>query len=434
MAKAEGSKPTQAQSPKPKAQHPTPKSQHPTPNTQGPTPKAQSPKPKAQSPNPKAQSPKPKAQGPKPNTQHPRPKAQGPKPKAQGPTPNTQHPKPKAQGLCLPGTLSNRMELIEYGRKILRQEADSICLLAEKLDESFAQAVRILFECKGRVITCGVGKSGHVARKASGTLSSTGTPSIFLHASEAFHGDLGSVTAQDVVLLYTHSGETDEIVRLFPSLRVQGAKTILVTGRPNSSAGRAADLTLNTHVAEEACPNNLAPTTSTTAMMALSDALALVVMEMREFTAEDYAKLHPGGTLGRRLLLTVRDVMRTGPDLALVPEDATVMDVMTAINKAGAGAACVVDANGELAGFISDGDLRRHFTKSPDQYLAAAREVMTQSVTTIDPFLMAVEALEFFQTYYQTQPRMISEIPVIENKKVVGLLMLKDLLKSGIAI
>jgi arabinose-5-phosphate isomerase len=325
------------------------------------------------------------------------------------------------------------MELIGYGQKVLRQEADSIRLLADNLNESFSHAVQMLFDCSGRVVTCGVGKSGHVARKAAGTLSSTGTPSIFLHAAEAVHGDLGSVTALDVVLLYTHSGETDEIVRLMPSFKVQGARTILITGRPHSSAGRAADLCLNTHVAEEACPNNLAPTTSTTVMMALSDALALAVMEMREFTSEDYAKLHPGGTLGRRLLLTVRDLMRTGADVATVSSDAPLIDVMTAINKAGAGGACVITGENELAGFISDGDLRRHLSTSADPFTARAADVMSKNVTTIEPFLMAVEALEFFQTFYQTQTRKISEIPVIEDKKVIGLLMLKDLLKSGIA-
>ncbi len=225
---------------------------------------------------------------------------------------------------------------LEFGRKVLNQEADALRHLAEKLDGAFTDAAEMLLACEGRVVTCGVGKSGHVARKAAGTFSSTGTPSLFLHASEAFHGDLGMVAAQDVVVLYTHSGETDEIVRLFPSIRAQGASTILITGRPNSSAGRAADLCLNTHVAEEACPNNLAPTTSTTAMLALSDALALAVMEMREFTQEDYAKLHPGGTLGKRLLLTVKDVMRAGSDVAVVPPTASVLEVMKAITKAGA--------------------------------------------------------------------------------------------------
>ncbi len=283
------------------------------------------------------------------------------------------------------------------------------------------------------MITCGVGKSGHIARKAAGTLSSTGTPSLFLHASEAVHGDLGIVKTTDVVLLYTNSGETEEIVRLFPSLKLQGAKTVLITGRPSSSAGRQADLCLNTHVTEEACPHNLAPTTSTTVMLALSDALALAVMERREFSSEDYAKLHPAGALGRRLLLTVRDIMRTGGDLAMVKARESVLEVMRSITQAGAGGACVVNESGELLGFISDGDLRRHFINSPDPFKAEAADVMTKNVTTMEPYWLAVDALEFFQNFYQTQPKKISEIPVVENGKVVGLLMLKDLMKSGLA-
>lgn len=333
-------------------------------------------------------------------------------------------------------------------RKVLQQESEAIALLSSKLDESFEQAVKLILSCEGRVITCGLGKSGHVARKAAGTLSSTGTPSFFLHAAEAVHGDLGLVTSRDVVVLYTHSGESDEIVRLFPSLKVQGAKTVLVTGRPQSSAGRQADLVLCTHVSDEACPNNLAPTTSTTVMLALSDAIALAVMDRRNFTAEDYAKLHPGGTLGKRLLLTVRDVMRTGEDEALVGPEARVLDVMEAITKAGAGGACVVTAERQLLGFISDGDLRRHFVRSADvfsmgieagfgaggPFAATAEQIMMRNVTTIEPFLLAVEALEFYQNAFQTMDRKFEAIPVIENGKVVGLLMLKDLLKTGIAV
>jgi arabinose-5-phosphate isomerase len=316
----------------------------------------------------------------------------------------------------------------EFARKVLLQEAESIVALSELLDENFEEAVEWMLACKGRVITCGVGKSGHIARKTSGTLSSTGTPSLFLHASEAIHGDLGMVAENDVVLLYTHSGETDEIVRLFPSLKAQGAKTVLVTGRPNSSAARLADLVLNTHVTVEACPNNLAPTTSTTVMLALSDALALAIMERRQFTTEDYARLHPGGTLGKRLLLTVRDVMRAGSDMAVVKPNSTVLETMRAITQAGVGGACVLDEEKHLLGFISDGDLRRHFMAEAEPMRASADHIMTQNVTTLEPDLLAVEALEFFQNL----PRKIGDIPVVENERVVGLLMLKDLLRTGI--
>ena len=285
-----------------------------------------------------------------------------------------------------------------------------------------------MLNCKGRVITCGVGKSGHVARKTAGTLSSTGTPCLFLHAAEAIHGDLGMVAEGDVALLYTHSGETDEIVRLFPSLRALGARTVLLTGRAQSSAGRQADLVLSTGVTTEACPNNLAPTTSTTVMLALSDALALAVMERRHFTKEDYARLHPGGILGKRLLLTVRDVMRTGEDMACVSLDTSVVDISRAITKAGAGSAAVVDENQHLIGFITDGDARRYMTSSPDPNQGTAAEIMTKNPTVIEPDLLAIEALEFFQN----TPHPHGEMPVIQEGKVIGILMLKDLLRTGI--
>jgi arabinose-5-phosphate isomerase len=318
---------------------------------------------------------------------------------------------------------------LDFSRKVLLEEAEAIRVLAASLDERFEKAVAWLASCTGRVIACGLGKSGHIARKAAGTLSSTGTPSLFLHAAEAVHGDLGIITPQDVLLMYSHSGETDELVRLFPSVTAIGAKTILITSRPESSAGRLADLVLPTYVTHEACPNNLAPTTSTTAMLALSDALALAAMEQRRFTREDYARLHPGGTLGKRLLLRVRDVMRKGSDTAMVKQETSVLEVMRTITKAGAGAACVVNEDLSLVGFISDGDLRRHFMNSPDPSKSNAAEIMSRSPAwTIEPDLLAAEALEYFQNL----PRKVGEMPVVEEGKVVGLLMLKDLLRTGI--
>jgi len=293
--------------------------------------------------------------------------------------------------------------------------------------EAFEAAVAAILACTGRVITCGVGKSGHIARKTAGTLSSTGTPSLFLHAAEAVHGDLGMVTAADVVILYTHSGETDELVRLFPPLRAIGAQTILVTGRPDSSAGRAVDIVLDTCVAEEACPNNLAPTTSTTAMLALSDALAIAVMELRGFTREDFARFHPSGTLGKRLLLTVADVMRPRHEIAVVAGDDTVFDVLRAMTNAHVGAACVAEGD-SLSGIVSESDWRRHLLQAPSRLDAPAEEIMNRNPATIDPSLLAVEALEVFQNY----PVQIGEIPVVADDRLLGLLVLKDLLRSGI--
>lgn len=313
-------------------------------------------------------------------------------------------------------------------RRVLAEEAEAVARLAERLDGTFIQAVDLIEKCDGRVITCGVGKSGHVARKTAGTLASTGTPALFLHAAEAVHGDLGMVTDRDIVLLYTYSGETDEIVRLFPSFKNLGARTVLLTGRPESSAGRLADLVLNVHVEREACPNNLAPTTSTTVMMALSDALAVAVMERRQFGKGDFAVFHPSGALGKRLTMRVSDVMRQGADLALVPREMPIVDVMHAITKAGAGGACVVDDSKSLLGFISDGDIRRHFENSEDPRSAKAGDLMSTKPATIEPDLLAFEALEVFQNY----PRKIGEMPVVGEGKVVGLLMVKDLLRSGI--
>jgi len=235
------------------------------------------------------------------------------------------------------------------------------------------------------------------------------------------------VTSGDIVLLYSHSGETDEIVRVFGPLKAIGARTIVITGRPDSSAGRLADLVLETHVEHEACPNNLAPTTSTTAMLALSDALAVAVMERRNFSKEDFARFHPSGTLGRRLLLRVSDVMKPRDDMAVVSPDTQMIDVMRAITQAGVGAACVVDSDWHMVGFISDGDLRR-FVAHERRLEAVAADFMTKSVATIEPDLLAVEALEFFQNL----PKKIGEMPVLEDGKLVGLLMLKDLLRSGI--
>ncbi|HLX77949.1 MAG TPA: KpsF/GutQ family sugar-phosphate isomerase, partial [Acidimicrobiales bacterium] len=297
----------------------------------------------------------------------------------------------------------------------------------------FDEAVEAVFTCKGRVITCGVGKSGHIARKTAGTLSSTGTPSLFLHAAEAVHGDLGMITDQDIVLMYTHSGETDELVRLFPSIRALGARTILITGRADSSSGRLADIVLDTKVTSEACPNNLAPTTSTTVMLALSDALAVAVMEKRKFSKEDFARFHPSGTLGKRLLLKVSDVMRPLSEIAVVSRDEPVLEVSRAITQAGVGAACVVE-EGRLAGFISDGDLRRHLGNGGDVG-TKARDLMTSGVSTIEPEMLAIDAFEVFQNMPRKPNQKtagIGEMPVVRDGHLLGLLMLKDLVRSGI--
>jgi len=312
--------------------------------------------------------------------------------------------------------------------RVLREEAQAMLLKAEGNHAEFGQMVEWILATKGRLVTCGIGKSGHIAAKAAATFASTGTPSFFLHAAEAVHGDLGMVTEHDLVLAYTYSGETDEVVRLFPSFRHIGARSAVMTGRADSSAAREADLILNVGVEREACPNNLAPTTSTTMMLACSDALAVAAMEARNFGSEDFAKFHPAGALGRRLLLTVRDVMRTGEDLATSRPDTSVVEIMRSITQAGAGGSCVVDASGALLGFVSDGDLRRWIVDGHSATSGSAAELMSSGGPTVEPGLLAIDAFEAFQNY----PKKIGEMPVVEDSRLVGLLVLKDLLRSGI--
>jgi arabinose-5-phosphate isomerase len=312
--------------------------------------------------------------------------------------------------------------------RVLKEEADALIAKSGAVEREYALMLEWILGCRGRLVTCGIGKSGHIAAKAAATFASTGTPSFFLHAAEAVHGDLGMVTEHDVVLAYTYSGETDEVVRLFPSFRAIGARSAVMTGRPMSSAARAADLVLNVGVEKEACPNNLAPTTSTTLMLAMSDALAVAVMEERQFGSEDFAKFHPAGALGKRLLLTVQDVMRQGEDLASVGVDSSLVDVMRAITSAGAGGACVIGSSGELLGFVSDGDLRRWIVDGHSVTAGTARDLMSSGGPVCEPGLLAIDAFEAFQNY----PKKIGEMPVVSDGRVVGLLVLKDLLRSGI--
>lgn len=310
----------------------------------------------------------------------------------------------------------------------MREEASAILALADRVDGMFQQAVGWILECQGRVVCCGLGKSGHVAEKAAATFASTGTPSFFMHAAEALHGDLGMVTDKDIVVLYTYSGESDEIARVVPAVRAQGARTVLMTGRPESSVGRTVDLVLDVHVDSEACPNNLAPTTSTTVMLALSDALAVAAMEARGFSAEDFARFHPAGNLGRRLTLRVQDIMRSGEDLPLSRPDDPLLEVMRTISKAGAGCTCVVDPDGGLLGLITEGDLRRWIIGHEGTVVGTASQAMTTHPGTVEPEMLAVEGLEAMQNY--TRP--IGEMPVVQKGRVVGLLMMKDLVRAGI--
>lgn len=310
----------------------------------------------------------------------------------------------------------------------LRSEGEAILKLCDRLDSVFAEAVELILRCRGRLVVTGMGKSGAIGRKLAGTFSSTGTASLFLHPAEGIHGDLGMVTSDDVVLALSNSGESEEIVNILPAIARIGAKMIAMVGRGDSTLGTYADLVLDTSVESEACPLGLAPTTSTAVQLAMGDALALAVMEARRFTREDYALFHPGGALGRKLLLRVGDVMRTGSAVAIVGREMILRDVLFAITKAGAGAALVVDDEGKLVGIITDGDVRRVLLADETALGKRASEVMSVGPRTISPDKLATEGLHLMEA----PPRQIGEMPVIVDGRPVGMLMLKDLVAAGI--
>jgi len=317
--------------------------------------------------------------------------------------------------------------MLERAKKVLTIEAQAINALKSRLDHHFEAGVDMIAKCSGRVIVCGMGKTGIVARKIAATLSSTGTPSIFLHSAEAAHGDLGQVTGGDVVIIISQSGETEETIRLLPLVRKLGAKIIAMTGNPRSTLGRHADLTLNIEVKYEGCPLGLAPMASTTVAMALGDALAACLIDRKKFKKEDFALYHPAGSLGRRLLLKVEDIMRTGNSFAMVSGAMKVKDALLAITQARCGCACMVDPKGKLLGIFTDGDLRRHLESDPAVLTREVRRVMTKDPTSITRDKLAAEAFEILKT------RKIDELPVVDkNGRLVGVLDVQDLLKAGL--
>ena len=324
-------------------------------------------------------------------------------------------------------------EWIALGRAVLDEEQAALGALRDRLDGAFVAAVRLLLECPGKVVVTGMGKSGAVGRKIAGTLSSTGTTAVFLHPAEGIHGDLGVLTGADALLALSQSGETDELLALLPIVRRIGARVIVMTGAPRSTLARYAEVVLDTSVAREACPLNLAPTTSTTCQIALGDALALCAMQARNFTADDYALYHPGGSLGRRLLLRTSDLMRTGDQMAVVPTGATLKDVMFAITQAHAGSAVVVDAEGRLTGFITDGDVRRYLVRGDHALSDPAEDAMTRRPTVTTPDSLAAEALTLIGERERESGARIGEMPVVDGEgRPVGVLMLKDLARAGI--
>ena len=292
-----------------------------------------------------------------------------------------------------PFSQEDREKALARAAATLTNEGQAILALCERLDNSFAEAVELILGCRGRLVVTGMGKSGAIGRKLAGTFSSTGTASLFLHPAEGIHGDLGMVTADDVVLALSNSGESEEIVNILPAIARIGASMIAMVGRPESTLATYAKVVLDSSVESEACPLGLVPTTSTTVQLALGDALALAVMEARHFTHEDYALFHPGGALGRKLLLRVSDVMRTGQQVAIVERDVMLRDVMFSITKAGAGAALVVDDEGRLLGIITDGDIRRALLADDKALMRKASEIMVTTPRTISPDRLATEGL-----------------------------------------
>lgn len=323
--------------------------------------------------------------------------------------------------------------VLESGKEVLRIEADAITALIDRLDGAFVRAVEMIARCSGRVIVTGMGKSGHIGRKLAGTLASTGTPSLFMHPAEAVHGDLGMITKSDVVLALCYSGETDEVLAILPAIKRIGAPIISLTRSPQSTLARYSEVVLDITVEREACPLGLAPTASSTATLALGDALAIAAMRVNEFSAEDYALFHPHGALGRRLLLRVGDVMRTGEALAVVPRDTCVLDVLFAITKAGAGAANIVDGEGKLIGLITDGDIRRALISDRNCLTKQAEEIMVHHPMTTRPELLAVQGLRGMEDYQPKIGDKIGDVPVVDAEgRPVGMLMLKDLARAGL--
>ena len=313
---------------------------------------------------------------------------------------------------------------LELARKVLRTEAAAILGLVDRIGAEFERAVQLLCDCRGRVVVTGMGKSGIICRKIAATLSSTGTAAFFLHPAEAIHGDIGAIRDDDVMLALSQSGETEELVRLLESIRRLGARLVAITGHPASTLGRAADVTLNCGVAAEACPLNLAPTASTTAALALGDALAMTVLVRKGFREEDFASLHPGGKLGRRLM-RVEHVMHSGDAAPVVTADATMRDVIHEMSSKRLGMTCVVDGDGRLLGVFTDGDLRRQMTRMPRVLELTAGDVMNRKPITIERNLLAVEALRIMETH-----KITSVIVIADAGKVEGVVHLHDLWRT----
>ncbi len=331
-----------------------------------------------------------------------------------------------------PGSAGTRSDaddlLLASGRRVIRVETEALQALQARIGPSFAAACRELLACRGRVVCTGMGKSGHIATKIAATLASTGTPAFFLHPGEASHGDLGMVKDEDVVLMLSNSGESEEILTIVPALKRQGNRIIAMTGRAESRMARLADVHLDASVPEEACPLGLAPTSSTTAALVMGDALAVALLEARGFTSDDFARSHPAGSLGRRLLLHISDVMHAGDDVPRVGEDATATEALVEMSRKRLGMTAVVDAHGVLLGIFTDGDLRRALDDAQlDLRTTPVRTLMARSPKTIGAQQLAVEAAHLMEEF-----KINALVVVDEQRRVVGALNIHDLLRARV--
>jgi len=314
----------------------------------------------------------------------------------------------------------------QAGKTVLRIEREGLEQLDQYINDDFARACALIYACQGKVVVMGMGKSGHIGKKMAATFASTGTPAFFVHPAEASHGDLGMVSKNDVVIAISNSGESNEILALIPVLKRQHIALICMTGRPDSAMGRVADVHLCVHVPQEACPLGLAPTTSTTATLVMGDALAVSLLEARGFTAEDFALSHPGGALGRKLLLHVADIMHSGDELPHVTRDASLRDALLEITRKNLGLTVIVDDLMKIEGIFTDGDLRRIFDMGIDFQRATIGEVMTPGGIRVRPNMLAVEALNLMQT------KNITSILVADDDHLLGVVHMHDMLRAGV--
>ena len=317
--------------------------------------------------------------------------------------------------------------LLRLGAAVLKTEAEAISALVSRVDDAFAEACDYMLHCKGRIVVTGMGKSGHIGDKFAATLASTGSPAFFVHPGEASHGDLGMITDQDVVIALSNSGETDEIVTIIPIIKRLGVPLICLTGNPNSRLAREATVNIDVSVEKEACPLGLAPTSSTTAALAMGDALAIALLEARGFSAEDFARSHPAGRLGRRLLLHIGDIMHQGTEIPMVTGDTLLSDALVEMTGKGLGATAVVDANDMLLGIFTDGDLRRVLDKKLDLHEVPVAEVMTRDCKTVSKDMLAEAGLNVLQEHR------INHLLVVDgDRQLIGVLNFQDLLRAGV--